>query len=89
MRGLRDLLLEEQFRLENTINKVKDRLKQAPEGNLRLSKSHNHVQYYCCKEENKTETYRTNGIRIFSDYRYYPNKLIYNKIYNSLNCLKE
>ena len=57
MKGLRNLLLEEQIRLENTINKVKDRLDLAPEGSLRLSKSHNHVQYYCCKEENKSGTY--------------------------------
>lgn len=57
MKGLRNLLLEEQFRLENTINKVKDRLDLAPEGSLRLSKSHNHVQYYCCKEENKSGNY--------------------------------
>lgn len=57
MKGLKNLLLEEQFRLENTINKVKDRLDLAPEGSLRLSKSHNHVQYYCCKEENKSGNY--------------------------------
>ena len=57
MNGLRDLLLKEQLRLENIISKVKDRLKMAPEGSLRLSKSNNHIQYYWCKEENKTGYY--------------------------------
>ena len=57
MNGLRNSLLKEQFRLENIINKVKDRLKMAPEGSLRLSKSHNHIQYYWCKEESKTGNY--------------------------------
>ena len=50
MKGLRNLLLEEQFRLENTINKVKDRLDLAPEGSLRLSKSHNHVHIIVVKK---------------------------------------
>ena len=57
MKGLRNSLLEEQFRLENIIIRLKDSLKLAPEGNLRLSKSHNHVQYYCCKEDNKSGQY--------------------------------
>ena len=30
------------------------------------------------------EHYEKNGISIFSDYRYYPNKLIYNKLLHSL-----
>lgn len=57
MRGLRNLLLQEQFRLEQIIKEAKARLEQAPEGRLRLSKSHNHVQYYCCTEEKKSGTY--------------------------------
>jgi hypothetical protein len=57
MKGLRNLLLEEQFRLENIIKETKTRLGQAPEGRLRLSKSHNQVQYYCCTEENKSGNY--------------------------------
>ena len=32
--------------------------------------------------------YRT-GINVFKDYRYYPNKLIYNKIFDALNALKK
>ena len=61
MNGLRNLLLKEQLRLENIINKVKARLETAPEGSLRLSKSHNHIQYYWCKEENKTGYYISNN----------------------------
>lgn len=57
MKELRNLLLKEQFRLENIIKEVKNRLELAPEGRLRLSKSHNQVQYYCCKEEKKSGNY--------------------------------
>ena len=51
------MLLEEQKRLESIIKRTKDRLVNAPEGKLRLSKSNNHVQYYHCNEENKTGAY--------------------------------
>lgn len=57
MKGLRNLLLAEQFRLENIIKETKSRLKNAPQGRLRLSKSHNHIQYYCCTEEKKCGNY--------------------------------
>lgn len=57
MNGLRKLLLEEQFRLENVMKEVKVRLETAPQGRLRLSKSHNHVQYYRCVAENKSGDY--------------------------------
>lgn len=57
MKGLRNLLLEEQFRLENIVKTTKTRLDNAPEGRLRLSKSHNQVQYYCCTEEKKSGDY--------------------------------
>ena len=33
------------------------------------------------------EHYYKNGISIFADYRYYPNQLIFNKIYEALNRL--
>ena len=45
------------MRLETIINDLKARLKHAPQGSLRLSKSHNHIQYYCCDEENKSGHY--------------------------------
>ena len=57
MKGLKTLLLKEQYRLEGIIKKVKARLVSAPEGRLRLSKSHNHVQYYCCTDEKKSGHY--------------------------------
>lgn len=57
MKGLRNLLLAEQHKLENIINVTKARLDAAPEGRLRLSKSHGHVQYYCCEDEKKCGNY--------------------------------
>jgi len=57
MKGLRNLLLEEQFRLEKIIKEAKGRLETAPEGRLRLSMSHNYIQYYCCTEEKKSGDY--------------------------------
>lgn len=57
MKGLRNLLLAEQQKLENIMKEVKARLETAPEGSLRLSKSHNSVQYYCCKEGKRSGDY--------------------------------
>ena len=57
MNVLKKLLLEEQFRLEKVIKETKASLENVPEGRLRLSKSHNHVQYYCCTEVKKSGEY--------------------------------
>jgi len=57
MKGLSELLLEEQKHLETIIEKVKISLKDAPIGTLRLSKSHNRVQYYRCIDKKKTGRY--------------------------------
>lgn len=57
MNELRNILLEEKIRLEKVIKVTKARLNNAPEGRLRLSKSHNHMQYYCCTEEKKSGEY--------------------------------
>lgn len=57
MKGLKNLLLAERFRLEQIINDTKTRLRNAPEGRLRLSKSQNYLQYYQCTEQNKKGTY--------------------------------
>lgn len=57
MRGLRNSLLAEQIRLETIICEIKARLEQAPEGRLRLSRSHNYLQYYCCTDENRSGSY--------------------------------
>lgn len=59
--ALREMLLEEQDRLRNIIEISKTRLKNAPEGTLRLSNSHNYLQYYHCTEENKSGKYITKG----------------------------
>lgn len=57
MTGLLELLSAEQNRLETIIEKVKIRLKDAPTGTLRLSKSHHQLQYYRCTKEKKTGIY--------------------------------
>ena len=57
MKGLLELLCAEQKRLEIIVKKVKNDLNDAPVGTLRLSKSHNQLQYYRCTEEKKTGTY--------------------------------
>lgn len=48
MRGLRELLLQEQSRLEEIFSKSAERLKDVPPGTLRLSSSREWVQYYQC-----------------------------------------
>ena len=57
MKGLRKLLLEEQQNMESIRKDIQVRLSGAPEGSLRLSKSHNHVQYYWCRGEKKSGDY--------------------------------
>lgn len=51
MKGIKELLFEEQKRLEKIIKKTKNQLKDAPEGTLRMSKSHNMLQYYRCTDD--------------------------------------
>ena len=57
MKGLRNLLSKEQSRLEEIIKETKNRLEKAPAGTLRISKSHNHVQYYRRTDDKKTGDY--------------------------------
>lgn len=59
--ALKEMLLEEQARLENIIEITQERLKSAPEGTLRLSNSHNYLQYYHCTDENKLGKYIVKG----------------------------
>lgn len=35
------------------------------------------------------EYYNKNGISVFADYRYYPNQVIYHKIFDALNYIKD
>ncbi len=53
MRGLRDMLLEEEKRLENIIHVTQERLENVPEGRLRISCVNNQPYYYHCTETNK------------------------------------
>ena len=57
MKGLKELLSKEQIRLEQIIDETKARLSEAPEGTLRLSKSHGYPQYYQCTDEKKAGSY--------------------------------
>lgn len=57
MKGLKNMLLSEQKRLEKIAHEVKKQLEDTPEGTLRLSKSKNYCQYYHCTEEKKRGTY--------------------------------
>ena len=56
MEILQELLLKEQERLEQILEKAKVRLKDAPQGKLRLSSCRENVQYYHC-----TQGARKNG----------------------------
>lgn len=59
MAGLKEVLLSEKYRMEELIQKASARLKAAPEGTLRISKSHNNSQYYWCTPERKRGIYIT------------------------------
>ena len=53
MKGLKEMLLQEQKRLEQILQKTTEQLKDAPCGRLRVSKRKNWTQYYCCTERGK------------------------------------
>lgn len=74
MRGLKHLLLQEQKRLEEIVNKVKNELITAPEGHLRISKDKNFIRYYQCTDDK-------NGKYIPSSDKKLP-KLLAQKTYN-------
>ncbi len=57
MDGLKMMLQKEEIRLEKIIQETKNRLNQAPEGTLRLSKCQGKVQYYHGAGVNKRGTY--------------------------------
>ena len=57
MEGTRARLVKEQERLEMIVRKLKPRLDNAPEGKLRLSRSHGCPQFYYCTKENKVGVY--------------------------------
>lgn len=80
MRGLRQMLLQEQNYLENMVNKAKTALSTAPDGHLRISKDKNKVRYYHCTEDNS-------GMYIPKSNKYLPQKLA-QKTYN-LSVIKK
>lgn len=53
MYGLRNMLLQEQSKLESIIKKAEQDLKAAPEGYLRISRDKSKTRYYYCTEDNK------------------------------------
>lgn len=57
MKNLKVLLSEEEKRLKKIIEITKTRLEEAPEGTLRMSKSHNKLQYYRCTKEKRLGFY--------------------------------
>ena len=48
MASFREMLLQEQKRLEQILQKATEQLKDAPQGTLRLSNSRKWTQYYYC-----------------------------------------
>ena len=68
MRGLKQMLLQEQKYLEDIVNKAKTGLPEAPEGHLRISKDKDKIRYYHCTEDNS-------GIYIPKSDKYLPKKL--------------
>ena len=61
MKGLRNLLLTERERLAKILQVTEKRLRNSPEGTLRVSKNRKYTQYYHCAPEHKTGKYITKG----------------------------
>lgn len=61
MKGLRNLLLTERERLAKILQVTEKRLRNSPEGTLRVSKNRKYTQYYHCTPEHKTGKYITKG----------------------------
>lgn len=80
MRGLGQMLLQEQKHLEEIVNKAKAGLSEVPDGSLRISKDKNKIRYYHCTEDNS-------GIYIPKSDKYLPQKLA-QKTYN-LSVIKK
>lgn len=57
MEKLMELLSAEEQRLKKIVDITKNRLKDSPAGTLRISKSHNKLQYYRCTKEKRLGFY--------------------------------
>lgn len=68
MKGLHAMLMEEKSHLEHVARLAQEGLIGAPEGSLRLSSSHNKVQYYhlCANPERKNGVYIPRGREDFA-----------------------
>lgn len=53
MKNLKEMLLQEQYRLEKILQKTAEQLEDAPQGTLHLSRCNNTVQYYQCVTDKK------------------------------------
>ena len=80
MRGLKQMLLQEQKYLEDIVIKAKAGLSEVPDGYLRISKDKNKIKYYHCTEDNS-------GTYIPKSDQYLPQKLA-QKTYN-LSVIKK
>lgn len=61
MNGLKEMLLSEQLRLEQIVQKTKRQLENVPEGSLRVSKSQNCPQFYHYTKAKKYGKYISKG----------------------------
>lgn len=61
MKGLKELLLAEQARLEQILTNTQKSLVNAPEGTLRMSQRNSYQQFYHCTEDNKLGKYIAKG----------------------------
>ena len=61
MKGLKEILLAEQARLEQIVTNTQKSLVHAPEGTLRMSQRNSYQQFYHCTEENKSGKYIAKG----------------------------
>ena len=57
MKGLKNMLLAEQARLEAIIAKVQNEKQNLPDGRLRVSVDKGYIRYYHCLESEKAEAY--------------------------------
>ena len=79
MEGLKEMLLQEENRLERILQRTREQLKNVPGGTLRLSNSGKWVQYYHCipGERKITKDYVDNEIeKIFLNEHIERQKLI-------------
>lgn len=61
MKGLKNMLLAEQARLEAIIAKVQNEKQNLPDGRLRVSVDKGYIRYYHCLESEKAEAYIRRG----------------------------